>query len=244
MERLVTMPLEINLAGMPGLKTVHTKSLFELSHVRCIFEYGHPYDEARQEVIDGLATMSRALLAGVNRQISPANPIAEIFRYVLKTPKNALGEEIYTLNDLKAQEDWLIDANSEEVSGVFDISSFGGTVKRYEIQPDPERMRRYGIQLNQIVDRPRPTATSMSAAISSRRVPASKSIICRGLIGGHKDPIEHAIWKTPKKPPPICAAKSGGRCNEIRSIVIASINDKPIKSTTSWTAARCPFPMR
>ena len=53
MERLVTIPLEINLAGMPGLKTVHTKSLFELTHVRrCIFEYGVPYYDAQQQVIN------------------------------------------------------------------------------------------------------------------------------------------------------------------------------------------------
>src|SRR5580658_259043 len=61
MERLVTVPLEISLAGMPNLKTVHTKSLFGLSHVRCIFEYGYPYDSARQEVINRLSMMSAPL---------------------------------------------------------------------------------------------------------------------------------------------------------------------------------------
>src|SRR5208282_2062911 len=90
MERLVTVPLEINLAGMPGLKTVYTKSLFELTHVRCIFEYGHPYDAARQEVINRLSMATVSLPPGVTPQLSPANPIAEIYRYVLKAPKNAL----------------------------------------------------------------------------------------------------------------------------------------------------------
>src|SRR5580700_4792895 len=51
MERLVSVPLEVTLAGMPGLKTTHTKSLYGLSHVRCIFHYDVPYKEARQEVI-------------------------------------------------------------------------------------------------------------------------------------------------------------------------------------------------
>ena len=149
MERLVTIPLEINLAGMPGLKTAYTKSLFELTHVRCIFNYGVPYYEAQQQVINRLtpAMSTVPLPAGVQANLSPANPIAEIFRYVLKSPKNALGEEIYTLNDLKALEDWLLEREWRRIPGVFDISSFGGTVKRYEIHPDPERMKRYGISL-------------------------------------------------------------------------------------------------
>src|SRR5580700_7969562 len=49
MERLGSVPLEVTLAGMPGLKTTHTKSLYGLSHVRCIFHYDVPYKEARQE---------------------------------------------------------------------------------------------------------------------------------------------------------------------------------------------------
>src|ERR1051326_1976515 len=50
MERQVTIPLEITLAGMPGLKTTLTKSLYGLSHVRNVFHYGHDYAKARQEV--------------------------------------------------------------------------------------------------------------------------------------------------------------------------------------------------
>src|SRR6516165_10835239 len=55
MERQVTIPLEITLAGMPGLKGTYSKSLFGLSHLRCVFHYGADYDKARQEVINRLA---------------------------------------------------------------------------------------------------------------------------------------------------------------------------------------------
>ena len=103
MERLVT-PLEITLAGMPGLKATHSKSLFGLTHLRNVFQYGVPYEQARQEVINRLAMINQPLPPGVTPQISPASPIGEIYRYTLKTPKDQLGNEIYTLNDLKAMQ--------------------------------------------------------------------------------------------------------------------------------------------
>src|SRR6516165_6524048 len=68
-ERQVTIPLEIALAGMPGLKYTRTKSLFGLSHLRNQFEYGVDFYRARQEVINRL-TMTTGLPAGVNPQIS------------------------------------------------------------------------------------------------------------------------------------------------------------------------------
>src|SRR6516165_4399040 len=105
MERLVSVPLEVTLAGMPGLKTTHTRSLYGLSHVRCIFHYGVSYKEARQEVINRLAMINQPLPPGVVPQLSPANAIGEIFRYTIKGPKDVLGRDIYTLNDLKALQD-------------------------------------------------------------------------------------------------------------------------------------------
>jgi len=108
MERQVTIPLEITLAGMPGLKTTCTKSLYGLSHLRNVFEYGYDYDKARQEVINRLQFVQN-LPTGVQAVLSPASPIGEIFRYTIKGPKNALGQDIYTLNDLKALQDWYLE---------------------------------------------------------------------------------------------------------------------------------------
>src|SRR5579864_3277544 len=109
MERLVTIPLEVSVAGMPSLKATYSKSLFGLSHLRCVFNYGFPYKDARQEVINRLSNLTVPVPAGVNPVISPASPIGEIYRYTLRTPKDALGNEIYTLNDIKALEDFLIE---------------------------------------------------------------------------------------------------------------------------------------
>src|SRR5205807_8184991 len=107
-ERQVTIPLEVTLAGMPGLKYTRSKSLFGLSHLRNQFDYGIDFYKARQEVINRLQFVSN-LPPGVTPQISPETPTGEIFRYTLNSPKDALGRDIYTLNDLKALQDWALE---------------------------------------------------------------------------------------------------------------------------------------
>src|SRR5262249_7538967 len=106
-ERQVTIPLEVALAGMPGLPTTRSKPLFGLAHLRNKCHYGIDYEKCKQEVINRLQTVQN-LPASVNPVISPATPIGEIYRYTLTSPKDPLGNDIYTLNDLKAIQDWLL----------------------------------------------------------------------------------------------------------------------------------------
>src|SRR5215210_3318919 len=73
-ERLVTIPLEVALAGMPGLQYTRSKSLAGLSHLRNQFRYGFDYLAARQEVINRLQFVSGLLPSGVSPQISPMTP--------------------------------------------------------------------------------------------------------------------------------------------------------------------------
>src|SRR3954451_21179533 len=144
-ERQVTIPLEVAVAGLPGLQSTRSKSLFGLAYVSNQFEYGVDYTKARQDVIVRLQQAD--LPAGVTPQISPASPIAEIIEYVVIGPKDAQGRNIYTLNDLKAIHDWSIAREFRRIPRVADAVSFGGTVKRYEVHPDPDRLRQYGITL-------------------------------------------------------------------------------------------------
>src|SRR6185436_12951567 len=92
-ERQVTIPLEVALAGMPGLKYTRSKTLFGLAHLRNQFEYSVDYDRARQEVLNRLNGVD--LPKGVTPQISPASPIGEIYRYTLVSPKDPLGRNVY-----------------------------------------------------------------------------------------------------------------------------------------------------
>src|SRR5882672_10529447 len=98
-ERQVTIPLEVVLAGMPGLKYTRSKSLFGLSHLRNQFEYGIDFYNARQEVINRLQFVD-GLPDGVAPTISPQSPTGEILRYPLRSPADAAGRDVYSLNDL------------------------------------------------------------------------------------------------------------------------------------------------
>src|SRR6516162_6935519 len=228
MERQVTTPLEITLAGIPGLKGTYSKSLFGLSHLRNVFHYGHDYDKARQEVINRLQFVTN-LPAGVQPLISPASPIGEIYRYTLKSPKDSLGNEVYTLNDLKALQDWLVEREFRRVPRIIDVTSSGGTVKRYEVQPDPERLKRYGITLQQLQN-----ALSNSNAnvggdflIQGRTV---QMVRCIGVIGGGRDPMEKAVaMKTPEEAARYLRSEEQKRLGEIRDIVITSVNNVPVR---------------
>ncbi len=149
MERLVTIPLEVALAGMPGLTYTRSKSLSGLSHLRNQFEYGVDYYAARQEVINRLSFVS-GLPNGVTPQLSPFTPTGELLRYTIVSPTDASGQEIYTLRDLKALQDWTITRDLIRLPRIAGLTSFGGEVKRFEVLPDPEQMKRYGISLAQI----------------------------------------------------------------------------------------------
>src|SRR5690349_21069056 len=94
-ERQVTIPLEVTLAGMPGLKYTRSKSLFGLSHLRNQFEYGIDFYAARQEVINRLQ-FAQQLPPGVTPQISPETPTGEIYRYTLRSPQDALKRDLYS----------------------------------------------------------------------------------------------------------------------------------------------------
>src|SRR4051812_37417167 len=116
-ERYVTIPLEIGLAGMPGLDHVRSQSLFGLSDVKCYFKWGTEYKDARQEVINRLGFVQ--LPAGVQAQLSPWNAIGEVFRYTVKGSG-------YSLRDLKTAQDWILERQFKQVPGVIDVVSYGG----------------------------------------------------------------------------------------------------------------------
>src|SRR5437016_4614623 len=144
-ERQVTVPLEVALAGMLGLQSTRSKSLFGLAHLRNQFDYSRDYEQAKQDVLNRLATVH--LPAGVTPQISPASPIGEILRYTLENQRDAAGRPVYSLNDLKALQDYVISRELLRVPRVAGVTGSGGTVKRYEVHPDPVRLLDKGVPL-------------------------------------------------------------------------------------------------
>ena len=108
-ERQVTIPLEVALAGMPGLE-VHAQQVAvrPVALAQPVRIRRRLSEQARQEVINRLQFVD-GLPAGVTPQISPAEPTGEIMRYTLTSPKDPHGRDIYTLNDLKALQDWTLE---------------------------------------------------------------------------------------------------------------------------------------
>ncbi len=141
-ERYVTIPLEIGLAGMPGLDHTRSQSLFGLSDVKCYFAWTQTYEKARQEVINRL--QFTPLPPGMAAGLSPWNAIGEVFRYRL------IGKG-YTVRDLKTAEDWVLERQFKQVPGVIDVVSFGGETKQYHVGVDPYRLKGQGVTLSALI---------------------------------------------------------------------------------------------
>jgi cobalt-zinc-cadmium resistance protein CzcA len=141
-ERYVTIPLEVGLSGMPGLTHIRSQSLFGLSDVKCYFNWDTRYVDARQEVINRLQFVQ--LPNNNQATLSPWNAIGEVYRYTLEGKG-------YTLGELKAAEDWIMERQWRQVPGVIDVTSYGGETKQYQIAVDPFRLRGHGVSLQQVV---------------------------------------------------------------------------------------------
>src|SRR5271157_449251 len=230
-ERQVTIPLEVTFAGMPGLKKINSKSLFGLSDLKMTWHYGsdYTYQTARQEVINRMSTISQPLPANVTPAISPESPTGEIFRYILKVPKDPSGKDIYTLNDIKALQDWVLERELRRVPRVVDLTSFGGTVRRYEVQPDPDRLRRYGITLAQLQQ----ALTNSNANVGGdymNQGHVAMTVRSVGLFGGGEDPVRKVLGvRDPVEAAAILRAEEQRRLREIRRLVIASVNNQPVR---------------
>jgi cobalt-zinc-cadmium resistance protein CzcA len=226
-ERQVTIPLEIALAGMPGLDSCRSKSLFGLAHLRNQFNYARPYEQAKQDVINRLQLAT--LPPAVTPQISPASPTGEILRYTLSSPKDPLGRPYYTLYDLKALQDYALQRELLRVPRVAGVTCSGGAVKRYEIHPDPERLHRFGITLQQLQNA---VGASNGNGSGDNLVQGQMNLVVRsiGLYGNGQDPMQHVLgMKDAAEASASLRAEEARRCREIRQAVVASVNNVPVR---------------
>ncbi len=144
MERYVTIPIEIQMAGIPHVTSVRTTSLFGLSEVNVQFTYDFTHDEAEQRVINRL-TQLNALPNGAQPQISPESPIGEIYRY------RVVGPPGYSVTDLKTLQDWVLQRRFKAVPGVIDVTGWGGKTKTYDVDIDKQKLIAYGLTLPQVL---------------------------------------------------------------------------------------------
>ncbi len=186
-ERQVTIPLEITLAGIPQMEPLRTTSIPGTSMLYVSCKPSADAQAVRQAIIDRL-NIAQALPPGVDTQLSRW-PSGLALRYLLVGPHDESGRSIYTLHDLRELQDWVLEREFRRLPGVIDVVSSGGGVKRYEIHPDPERLRRYGITLQQLaaaVKNSNASADVGDGVLSS--VPAN-NIRNAGLLGRGADPL-------------------------------------------------------
>jgi len=143
-ERYITIPIEIQMAGIPHVKNVRTISLFGLSDVKIAFTYDFTFSEAEQRVINRL-TQLPSFPGGAQPQISPTSPIGEIYRYRVVGPKG------YSVTDLKTLQDWVLERRFKGVPGVIDVTGWGGKTKTYDVIVDKNRLMAAGVTLPQVL---------------------------------------------------------------------------------------------
>jgi heavy metal efflux system protein len=169
MEQQVTVPIETALFGIPGLQYTRSISLFGLSDVKLYFEYGTDYFADRQEALNRLQFVS--LPNGLSVQLSPWSTIGEIYRYRL----DGAG---YSLNELKAVSDWFVRRELKQVSGIIDVTTFGGTTRQYQAEVDPRKLVAYNLTLPQVLN----AVSASNANVGGNYLTlGSQSINVRGL---------------------------------------------------------------
>ncbi len=141
-ERLITVPVEIGMTGIPKTDNVRSISLYGLSDVIITFHEGAGDDYTRQQVFNLLPGVS--LPSGVTPAVSPlSSPSGLIYRYVLQSPDRSPME-------LKTLEAWTIEPQYKSVPGVADDSGFGGGTMQYQVLLDPVKVAGAGLSLQQV----------------------------------------------------------------------------------------------
>jgi heavy metal efflux system protein len=143
-ERYITIPIEIQMAGIPNINAVRTISLFGLSDVKVQFTYDFTYQQAEQWVINRLSQLP-PLPNNAQPGISPESPIGEILRY------RVVGPPGYSVMDLKTIEDWMLERRFKAVPGVVDVNGWGGKTKTYEITIDQGKLVHYGLTIPNVI---------------------------------------------------------------------------------------------
>jgi cobalt-zinc-cadmium resistance protein CzcA len=147
-EQQITLPVELSISGLPGLKTVRSISKFGLSQVTVIFEDEIDIYLARQVVQERLQTVELPEGISSRPQLGPvATGLGEVFHYLVErpTPEGMTPEE--NLTQLRALQDWNIKLQLRSVPGVAEVNTWGGFKKQYHVRVRPNRLAKYDLTI-------------------------------------------------------------------------------------------------
>jgi heavy metal efflux system protein len=142
-EKMITLPLEKGMSGIPNLINLRSVSIFGLSVLTLTFD-DHAKDYfSRQLVLERLRSID--LPDGIDSELGPLTTgIGEIYRYRIEAPPEI------SLPEQRALQDWVIERSLRTVQGVADVVPFGGGIKQYQVQVDPGKLKNYGISLQDV----------------------------------------------------------------------------------------------
>ncbi|MDQ1855465.1 efflux RND transporter permease subunit [Chryseobacterium sp. WLY505] len=160
-EQQITIPLERSLNGLPGMHVMRSKSTFGLSIITIVFDDGIDDYWARQRIQERLTDVE--LPYGAQPGLDPlTSPIGEVYRYIIESNNHSLRE----LTDLQK---FVIIPRIKQVSGIADVTNFGGITTQFQIELDPHKLEQYGLSLSEVTE-----------TISKNNVSAGGSMLPRG----------------------------------------------------------------
>ncbi len=143
-EKQVTLPIEVALAGLPNSIRVFSHTQFGLSFTVVTYNDNAEVNTVRQQVNERLRGLD--LPPGVEANIAPnATPVGEVMRYRLRGDGQ-------TTTELRTLQDWVVERGLRQVPGVADVVAMGGFIKQYEVQPDLEKLRAHKLTFQNLLD--------------------------------------------------------------------------------------------
>jgi heavy metal efflux system protein len=151
-ERIVTVPVEIGMTGLPGLTELRSQNEAGLSIVTLVFTDSTPVYFARQLVGERLSEVRSRLPEGINPVLGPvSNALSEVYQYTIEHPsdgKRALSKA--ELSERRIIQDWVARPLLRSIPGVAEINSTGGYVKQYQVLVDPIKLRYYDVTIHDV----------------------------------------------------------------------------------------------
>jgi cobalt-zinc-cadmium resistance protein CzcA len=145
-EQQVTIPIEIQMAGMPHMTFLRSESIFGLSFVIMIFDDSSVNDWNRQKVLERLTQVNLPPGQGLSPQIGTDwSTTGQIYWYTLRSTNPR-----YDLMELRSLEDFVLLKQFKSVTNVVDVSDFGGTEREYQVRVDPNKLVAYGLSIGQV----------------------------------------------------------------------------------------------
>ena len=151
-ERLITIPIEIEMTGLPGLEDMRSLNKSGLSVITLVFNDDTDVFFARQLVLERLIKVTSIMPSGIRPILGPISTgLGEVYQYIIDHPEDGnRALSIEELTDRRVIQDWVVRPMLRSIEGVAEINSQGGYVKQYQVLVDPVRLRHYNLTINQV----------------------------------------------------------------------------------------------